>query len=50
MALKRGSSDRNGSSVGDRLLSQLLTELDGILGINNVLLIGATNRPDIIVN
>ncbi|WP_440992321.1 CDC48 family AAA ATPase [Haloarchaeobius baliensis] len=40
-----GSSD---SRVTERVVSQLLTELDGIEDLQNVLVIGATNRPDII--
>lgn len=34
------------SGVSDRVVGQLLTELDGLQGCANVLLIGATNRPD----
>ena len=33
------------SGVSDRVVGQLLTELDGLQGCTNVLLIGATNRP-----
>lgn len=33
------------SGVSDRVVGQLLTELDGLQGCQNVLLIGATNRP-----
>lgn len=36
------------SGVSDRVVGQLLTELDGLHHISNVLLIGATNRPEII--
>lgn len=36
------------SGVGDRVVSQLLTELDGIEPREHVLVIGATNRPDLI--
>jgi len=36
------------SGVGDRLVGQLLSELDGLQGSPNVLLIGATNRPEAI--
>ena len=36
------------SGVGDRLVGQLLSELDGLQGCPNVLLIGATNRPEAI--
>lgn len=34
------------SGVSDRVVGQLLTELDGLQGCKNVLLIGATNRPN----
>ncbi|MDI9608945.1 MAG: CDC48 family AAA ATPase [Candidatus Verstraetearchaeota archaeon] len=40
-----GSSD---SMVTERVISQLLTEMDGLVGLFNVVIIGATNRPDII--
>jgi transitional endoplasmic reticulum ATPase len=36
------------SGVSDRVVGQLLTELDGLQSCLNVLLIGATNRPDAI--
>uniref|UniRef100_A0A0C1QWG8 ATPase AAA n=1 Tax=Tolypothrix bouteillei VB521301 TaxID=1479485 RepID=A0A0C1QWG8_9CYAN len=34
--------------VSDRVVGQLLTEMDGIQACNNVIIIAATNRPDII--
>lgn len=34
------------SGVSDRTVGQLLTELDGLQGCPNVLLVGATNRPE----
>jgi transitional endoplasmic reticulum ATPase len=34
------------SGISDRLVGQLLTELDGLQGCTNVLLMAATNRPD----
>ena len=34
--------------VGERVLSQLLTEIDGCQGIGNVFVLGATNRPDLL--
>ncbi len=34
------------SGVSDRVVGQLLTELDGVTTIPNIILIGATNRPD----
>jgi transitional endoplasmic reticulum ATPase len=36
------------SHVTERIVSQLLTELDGIEDLRNVVVIAATNRPDII--
>lgn len=47
IAQTRGSS--TGDSGGaDRVMNQLLTEMDGIGAKKNVFIIGATNRPDII--
>ena len=38
---------RSGSTdVADRVLIQLLTELDGFEELKNVIVVGATNRPD----
>jgi transitional endoplasmic reticulum ATPase len=46
IAPKRGlSSD---SHVTDRVLNQLLTEIDGLEELNDVVVIAATNRPDIL--
>jgi transitional endoplasmic reticulum ATPase len=36
------------SRVTERVISQLLTEIDGLITLQNVLVIAATNRPDII--
>ncbi|MDM7913091.1 MAG: CDC48 family AAA ATPase [Methanotrichaceae archaeon] len=36
------------SHVTERVISQILTELDGLESLNNVIVIAATNRPDII--
>jgi transitional endoplasmic reticulum ATPase len=47
IAPKRGS-DFGDSHVTERLISQLLTELDGLEILTNVVVIGATNRPDIV--
>ncbi|OAQ33838.1 AAA-domain-containing protein [Linnemannia elongata AG-77] len=47
LTVKRGGSDDGGSSVADRVLSQLLNELDGIEPLVNVTVVAATNRPDI---
>jgi transitional endoplasmic reticulum ATPase len=40
--------DFGDSHVTERVISQLLTELDGLEILTNVIVIGATNRPDII--
>jgi transitional endoplasmic reticulum ATPase len=42
----RGTSSDSG--VTERVISQLLTEMDGLEPLHNVVVIGATNRPDII--
>ncbi len=36
------------SRVTERVISQLLTEMDGLITLENVVVIGATNRPDIL--
>jgi SpoVK/Ycf46/Vps4 family AAA+-type ATPase len=36
------------SHVTERVISQLLTEIDGLEKLENVIIIGATNRPDLI--
>jgi len=42
----RGRSTDSG--VAERVISQLLTEIDGLMGLENVVVIAATNRPDMI--
>jgi len=44
---KRGAGD-SGSHVTENVVSQILTEIDGLEELNNVLIIGATNRLDIV--
>ena len=46
IASSRGSGDD--SHVTERVISQLLTELDGLEGLQDVVIIAATNRPDMI--
>ena len=46
IAPARGSGDSD-SGVTERVISQLLTEMDGLESLNNVVVIAATNRPDI---
>jgi len=36
------------SGVGERVVSQLLTELDGLEDLEDVVIVAATNRPDLI--
>ncbi|HEY9622296.1 MAG TPA: AAA family ATPase [Crinalium sp.] len=45
LAPARGSFQGD-SGVGDRVVGQLLTELDGLQDCASVLLVGATNRPE----
>ncbi|XP_028272564.1 ATPase family protein 2 homolog isoform X2 [Parambassis ranga] len=47
LAGERGSSSGSGG-VGDRVLAQLLTEMDGIEQLRDVTVLAATNRPDMI--
>merc|ERR1711998_108333 len=42
------SCQGGGGGAGDRVMNQLLTEMDGMGAKKQVFIIGATNRPDII--
>jgi transitional endoplasmic reticulum ATPase len=46
IAKARGGSSGDGGGAGDRVLNQILTEMDGMNAKKNVFIIGATNRPD----
>jgi len=46
IAPKRGTEI--GNSVTERMVNQILTELDGVEVLNEVVFIAATNRPDLI--
>merc|ERR1711920_1109869 len=48
IAQQRGGSSGDGGGAADRVMNQLLTEMDGVGAKKNVFIIGATNRPDII--
>jgi len=48
VGIARGSSQGDAGGAGDRVLNQLLTEMDGVGGKKNLFFIGATNRPDIL--
>ena len=47
IAPSRGGASSD-SHVTERVISQILTELDGLESLNSVMVIAATNRPDII--
>lgn len=49
LAPSRGSDD-GGGATSDRVLMSLLTEMDGIEELNGVVVLAATNRPDVIVS
>ncbi|EJW04069.1 hypothetical protein EDEG_01645 [Edhazardia aedis USNM 41457] len=43
----RGSSAAS-SGIGDQIVNQLLSKMDGVEALDNILIIGMTNRPDLI--
>ncbi|KAJ6852830.1 vesicle-fusing ATPase-like [Iris pallida] len=45
---KSRGSTRDGTGVHDSIVNQLLTKIDGVESLNNVLLIGMTNRKDLL--
>lgn len=50
IAPRRGGGDFGDANVTERVVSQLLTELDGLEDLRNVVTVGATNRIDIVDN
>lgn len=44
---RRGLGYSN-SGVNERVISQLLTEMDGVIALEDVVIVAATNRPDLI--
>lgn len=48
IAKSRGGSVGDAGGAADRVINQILTEMDGMSNKKNVFIIGATNRPDII--
>ena len=48
IAKARGGGGGDGGGAADRVINQVLTEMDGMNAKKNVFIIGATNRPDII--
>ncbi|KAL4586753.1 hypothetical protein LXL04_011397 [Taraxacum kok-saghyz] len=45
IAAKRGTGSSGSTTVGERLLSTLLTEMDGLEEAKGILVLAATNRP-----
>ena len=48
IGISRGKGNGGGGEAADRVINQLLTEMDGIGVKKNVFVVGATNRPDIL--
>ena len=48
IAPSRGGGGEDNNHVTERVVNQLLTEMDGLQDLNDIVIIGATNRPDII--
>nr|WP_226987108.1 CDC48 family AAA ATPase [Candidatus Nitrososphaera evergladensis] len=48
IAPRRGGESEGDARVTERVISQMLTEMDGLEDLKGVVVIGATNRPDII--
>ncbi|KAL9180001.1 hypothetical protein ACHAXT_007971 [Thalassiosira profunda] len=48
LAPKRGSDGGGGGGVSERVVNQLLTEMDGLDSRRSVFVIAATNRPELI--
>lgn len=48
IARSRGGSTGDAGGAGDRVINQVLTEMDGVGAKKSVFIIGATNRPDIL--
>nr|TKS00786.1 hypothetical protein D5086_0000179300 [Populus alba] len=48
IAIQRGNSVGDAAGAADRVLNQLLTEMDALSAKKTVFVIGATNRPDTI--
>jgi transitional endoplasmic reticulum ATPase len=48
IARARGGGNGDAGGAGDRVINQILTEIDGVGVKKNVFVIGATNRPDIL--
>ena len=47
IAVARGGHSGDAGGAGDRVINQLLTEMDGVGAKKNIFIVGATNRPEI---
>jgi len=45
---KQRGTTQNGTGVNDSIVNQLLSKIDGVTALNNLLIIGMTNRLDLI--
>ena len=45
---KQRGSNKDGTGVHDTVVNQLLSKIDGVNSLNNILIIGMTNRKDMI--
>jgi len=45
---QRGASSGVGGQVSDQVVNQLLTNIDGVEALNNIIVIGMTNRKDLL--
>ncbi|MFN7991097.1 MAG: CDC48 family AAA ATPase [Candidatus Micrarchaeia archaeon] len=48
IAVRRGGHGESGTMVTERIVDTLLTEMDGLRSLKNVVVIAATNRPDML--
>lgn len=48
VAVKRGSISGTGGDVNNKIVTQLLSKIDGVDSLNNILLIGMTNRIELL--
>ena len=48
IAISRGGSQGDAGGAADRVINQLLTEMDGVGVKKNIFFVGATNRPEIL--
>eukprot|EP00826_Nyctotherus_ovalis_P007782 TRINITY_DN1198_c0_g2_i1.p1 TRINITY_DN1198_c0_g2~~TRINITY_DN1198_c0_g2_i1.p1 ORF type:complete len:818 (+),score=255.88 TRINITY_DN1198_c0_g2_i1:410-2863(+) len=48
IGMARGRSMGDASGAGDRVMNQMLAEMDGVGSKKNLFFVGATNRPDIL--